>query len=130
MSLHVILLGSAPLSIQTGLSESLAGRFEVIPITHWSYSEMHDAFGWNINQYICYGGYPGSADLLIKSTEDNFKRWRHYIMESLIETTVSRDILQMTRIDVADGIHIKESFSFFLCSFNKSIKHWSRLHGS
>jgi predicted AAA+ superfamily ATPase len=66
MPLHVILLGSAPLSIQTGLSESLAGRFEVIPVTHWSYSEMHNAFGWNINQYICYGGYPGSADLLIK----------------------------------------------------------------
>lgn len=99
LPLQVILLGSAPLSIQTGLSESLAGRFEVIPVTHWSYSEMHDAFGWNINQYICYGGYPGSADLLVKSAEENFIRWRHYIMESLIETTVSRDILQMTRID-------------------------------
>lgn len=60
---------------------------------------MHEAFGWNINQYICYGGYPGAADLLTKSTEDNFERWCHYIMESLIETTVSRDILQMTRID-------------------------------
>jgi hypothetical protein len=100
LPLCVVLLGSAPLSIQLGLTESLAGRFEVIPVTHWSYPEMRDAFGWNINQYICYGGYPGAADLLAKNTKDaDYERWRHYIMESLIEMTVSRDILLMKRID-------------------------------
>lgn len=62
--LHVILLGSAPLSIQSGLTENLAGRFEMIPVTHWSFTEMRDAFDWNLDQYIFYGGYPGAADLL------------------------------------------------------------------
>ena len=100
LPLRVVLLGSAPLSIQLGLTENLAGRFEVIPVTHWSYPEMREAFGWNINQYICYGGYPGAADLLAKNTKDaDYERWRHYIMESLIEMTVSRDILLMKRID-------------------------------
>lgn len=98
LSLHVVLLGSAPLSIQSGLTESLAGRFEVIPVTHWSYPEMREAFGWSIEQYICYGGYPGAVDLLGDEVSD-FERWRHYLMESLIEMTVSRDILLMKRID-------------------------------
>lgn len=97
LPIHVVLLGSAPLTIQSGLTESLAGRFELIPITHWSYPEMREAFGWNIDQYICYGGYPGAAELL--ADESGFDRWRRYILESLIEMTVSRDILLMKRID-------------------------------
>lgn len=92
--LKVMLLGSSPLLIQRGLTESLAGRFEIIPVTHWSYVEMHDAFGWNLEQYILYGGYPGGAGL----TEDH-ERWARYIIDSLIETTISRDILLLTRVD-------------------------------
>ena len=100
LPLHVILLSSAPLLIQSGLTESLAGRFEIIPVTHWSFPEMRDAFGWNIDQYICYGGYPGAADLIADTGEgDGFERWRRYIMDSLVEMTVSRDILLMKRID-------------------------------
>ena len=100
LRIHLVLLGSAPLLIQSGLTESLAGRFEIIPVTHWSFPEMRDAFGWSIDQYICYGGYPGAADLLAGNGEDDvFARWRHYIMDSLIEMTVSRDILLMKRID-------------------------------
>ncbi len=91
---HVVLLGSSPLLVQRGLTESLAGRFELIPITHWSYAEMRDAFGWNINQYIFYGGYPGAASLINEP-----ERWRRYIRESLIEPTISRDILLMQRVD-------------------------------
>ncbi|MBW2154545.1 MAG: ATP-binding protein [Deltaproteobacteria bacterium] len=94
LSLYVILLGSSPLLVQSGLTESLAGRFEVIPITHWSFSEMREAFGWDIEQYIFYGGYPGSAELI-----NDPRRWSQYIMDSLIETTVSRDILLMKRVD-------------------------------
>jgi len=92
--LHVILLGSAPLLIQKGMSESLAGRFELIPVTHWSFSEMRKAFGWNLEQYIYFGGYPGSAHLI-----SNEQRWKHYIKDSLVETTVSRDILLLNRVD-------------------------------
>ena len=93
-ALKVILLGSAPLLIQKGLTESLAGRFEIVPATHWSFSEMRQAFGWNVETYIYFGGYPGSAELI---SDEN--RWRRYIIDSLIETTISRDILLMSRVD-------------------------------
>ena len=92
--LKVVLLGSAPLLIQSGLTESLAGRFELIPVPHWSFTEMHEAFGWNLEQYIFYGAYPGSAELIASP-----ERWRRYVADSLIETTISRDILLMTRVD-------------------------------
>jgi uncharacterized protein len=86
--LKVILLGSAPLLIQQGLSETLAGRFESIPISHWSLHEMQEAFGWTLEQYIYFGGYPGAASLI----HDEI-RWKRYMIDSLIETTISRDIL-------------------------------------
>jgi len=92
--LKVILLGSSPLLIKSGLTESLTGRFELVPVTHWSYSEMKEAFGWDFEKYVCFGGYPGAASLI-----DDIDRWRHYIKESLIETSISRDILLMTRVD-------------------------------
>src|SRR5271155_1052082 len=92
--LKVVLLGSSPLLIQSGLTESLAGRFEVIAAPHWSFTEMHEAFGWTVVQYIFYGAYPGAAGLI-----DDPERWRRYILDSLIETTISRDILLLTRVD-------------------------------
>jgi predicted AAA+ superfamily ATPase len=91
--LKVILLGSSILLIQKGLSESLAGRFERIPVTHWSLMEMQACFGFSPEQFIFYGGYPGAADLIGQP-----ERWRHYIRDSLIETTVSRDILLTHRV--------------------------------
>ena len=94
VNLKVLILGSAPLLIQKGLTESLAGRFEVISLSHWSYKEMQKAFGWNLEQYIYFGGYPGSAELI-----HDEERWSRYIHDSLIETTISRDILLLTRID-------------------------------
>ncbi len=94
LPLHVIILGSSPLLVQKGLTESLAGRFEMTHITHWSYAEMQAAFGFGMDEYIYYGGYPGSAALI-----DDQTRWAGYIVDSLIETTISRDILLMTRVD-------------------------------
>jgi predicted AAA+ superfamily ATPase len=92
--LQVILLGSAPLAVQRGLTESLAGRFELIRLGHWSYPEMRAAFGWDLDTFVRYGGYPGSASLI--SEPD---RWQAYMLDSLIEPTLSRDLLLMTRID-------------------------------
>jgi len=92
--LKVVLLGSSPLLIQSGLTESLAGRFELIAVPHWSFTEMREAFGWNLEQYIFYGAYPGAAELI-----DEPQRWQRYILDSLIETTISRDILLLTRVD-------------------------------
>lgn len=92
--LRVILLGSAPLLVEQGLGESLAGRFEILRLPHWSFSEMRDAFGWNVDRYIYYGGYPGAAPLV-----KDHERWRRYVLDSLIETTIARDVLLLTRID-------------------------------
>ena len=92
--LKVILLGSAPLLIQRGLSESLAGRFEVLHLPHWSAEEMHQAFGWSVEQSIFYGGYPGSAFLIA-----DHDRWARYVRDSLIEPALSRDVLLLSRVD-------------------------------
>jgi predicted AAA+ superfamily ATPase len=92
--LHVVLLGSAPLLVEHGLSESLAGRFEVIRVPHWSLAEMRAAFGITLDEYIYFGGYPGAAPLIVDET-----RWRRYILDALVETTISRDVLLLTRVD-------------------------------
>lgn len=93
-TLKVIVLGSSRLLIQQGLTESLAGRFETTYMGHWSYEEMNSAFGWNVRQYVWFGGYPGSASLI--EDED---RWKAYVQQSLVETSISRDILMLTRVD-------------------------------
>jgi uncharacterized protein len=94
LNLKVILLGSSRLLLQQGLTESLAGRFEGTYMGHWSFDEMQQAFGWDINQYVWFGGYPGSATLI-----DDEERWKTYVQESLIETSISKDILMLTRVD-------------------------------
>lgn len=94
LPIHVILLGSSRLLLQQGLTESLAGRYETIYLPHWSFSEMKQAFGLSIEQYIWYGGYPGAVHLI-----DDEDRWKQYIRDALIETTVSKDILMLTRVD-------------------------------
>jgi len=95
-SLMVMILGSSPWMMQRGLSESLAGRFEVLPVTHWSFAEMQKSFGCSINQYLYFGGYPGAAPLI---NEADPVRWQNYINDSLIETTLSRDILLGTQVN-------------------------------
>lgn len=92
--LRVVLLGSAPLLIAQGLTESLAGRFETLRLPHWSLSEMREAFGWTLEQYLYFGGYPGAAPLIKDPA-----RWSRYIADSLIETSISRDVLLLTRVD-------------------------------
>lgn len=94
LNLKVILLGSSRLLLQQGLTESLAGRFENTYMGHWAFEEMQQAFGWDINQYVWFGGYPGSATLI-----DDEERWKTYVTESLIETSISKDILMLTRVD-------------------------------
>ncbi|MFI3239099.1 MAG: ATP-binding protein [Bacteroidales bacterium] len=94
INIKVILLGSSRLLIQKGLTESLAGRFEKTHLGHWSYGEMREAFGWSLEQYIFFGGYPGAAPLI-----GDINRWKSYIKDALIETSISKDILMLTRVD-------------------------------
>ena len=92
--IKVLLLGSSRLLLQQGLTESLAGRFETLFMGHWSLSEMQEAFGWDANTYVWYGGYPGAASFI-----NDPDRWRNYVADSLIESSISRDILMLTRVD-------------------------------
>ena len=94
LPLRVVILGSAPLLIQSGLHESLAGRFELIRVPHWSFNEMSEAFGFDLPQYLYFGGYPGAARYVRDQA-----RWREYILGALIEPNIERDLLSMTRVD-------------------------------
>jgi hypothetical protein len=94
LPLRVVLLGSAPLLVQRGLAESLAGRFEILHLPHWSFAEMRAAFAYSLEQYLYFGGYPGAAPLA-----DDPPRWRRYLLDALVETTIARDVLLLTRVD-------------------------------
>ncbi|MBI3291340.1 MAG: AAA family ATPase, partial [Elusimicrobia bacterium] len=87
---RAVLLGSSSLQIHRGAGESLAGRFEIHFCPHWSWPECRDAFGWTLDQWLFYGGYPGAARLTRA-----FDRWAQYLSESLIEAVLSRDVLQL-----------------------------------
>ncbi len=93
-ALRVVLLGSSQLLLMSGLTESLAGRFEKIPVPHWSFAEMREAFGFTVDDFVQWGGYPGAAPLV-----NDPPRWLAYVRDSLIETAVSRDILYLVRVD-------------------------------
>ncbi len=91
--LMVVLLGSSRMLIEKGLTESLAGRFELIRLSHWTYSEMSECFGWSLQQYVYYGGYPGAAQYI-----NDESRWRNYVKDSLIEPSIAKDVMMNTKI--------------------------------
>lgn len=93
LNLKVIILGSSRLLLKSGLNESLAGRFEIIRLSHWSYAEMREAFGWTLEQYIYFGGYPGCAHLI-----GNERRWRRYMTDAIIAPSIEKDVLLTTVI--------------------------------
>ena len=92
--LHVVLLGSAPLLMQKGLSEGLTGRFEALSVPHWSFAEMSEAFGFDLEQYLYFGGYPGAAPHI-----GDTSRWRNHVNKAMIEPSIDRDILMLQRIN-------------------------------
>ena len=92
-NIKVVLLGSSRLLLKKGLTESLMGRFELIRMPHWNYREMHDAFGWDINQYIYFGGYPGGATLI-----GNVRRWRQYVTDAIIGPSIDKDVILTSTI--------------------------------
>ncbi|GHC78055.1 hypothetical protein GCM10007320_18040 [Pseudorhodoferax aquiterrae] len=90
---RAVVLGSAPLLIARGLTESMAGRFEITRLGHWRYTEMREAFDFTLEQYVFFGGYPGAAPLV-----HDEMRWAAYIRDALIETTISKDVLLMAPV--------------------------------
>ena len=92
-NIKVLLSGSSRLLLMKGLSESLEGRFELIPVPHWSYAEMHEVFGTSLDEFIFFGSYPGPADLI-----GDERRWKAYIRDSIVEPSLTRDIIMLTPI--------------------------------
>ena len=89
-TIHVLLLGSSALLLASGVSESLAGRFFLHRCLHWSWPECREAFGWDLDRWIYFGGYPGAAPLIGDETS-----WGAYIRDSLIETVLARDVVAL-----------------------------------
>lgn len=118
--LHVVILGSAPLLIQAGLNETLAGRFEPVRFTHWSFAEMAEAFGFGLERYVFFGGYPGTA-----SRTGDVERWAAYVRASLIAPNIERDVLSMTRVDkpalLKRLFHLGASYSGQIVSYSKLV---------
>jgi hypothetical protein len=120
INIKVILLGSSRVMLEKGLSESLAGRFEAIKMTHWNFLEMQEAFDLSLEQYIYFGGYPGAADLI-----HNELRWKEYILSSIIDATINKDILMNSVINkpalLRQTFELASSYSGEIVSLTKLI---------
>lgn len=88
-----LLLGSSALMMQEGLNESLAGRFRLHRCPHWSYGECQGAFGWSLDHWLFYGGYPGAAAFAGEE-----ETWRQYVADALVETAIARDVLASAQV--------------------------------
>ena len=119
-NIKVLLLGSSRVLLEKGLSESLGGRFEEIRMTHWSYQEMRDCFGFTLDQYLFYGGYPGAAELI-----GDHDCWEQYIQSAIIDATINKDILMNTPIGkpalLRQTFELGASYSGELLSLNKML---------
>ena len=119
-NIKVLLLGSSRVLLEKGLSESLGGRFEEIRMTHWSYPEMRECFGFTLDQYLFYGGYPGAAELI-----SDHDRWEQYIQSAIIDAAINKDILMNTPIGkpalLRQTFELGASYSGEILSLNKML---------
>lgn len=118
-ALRVVILGSAPWDMLTGVGESLVGRFTPVPVRQWSFREMA-AFDYSLDEYLYYGGYPGSA-----ADRKDWAAWHRYVLGAIVEPTISRDILSLTRVDkpalMQRLMELVPHYSGQLLSFNKML---------
>ncbi len=121
INLKVVLLGSSRLLLKKGLTESLAGRYELIRMPHWSLREMQDAFGVTVDEYIYFGGYPGSAHLI-----KDERRWRKYIKDSLVAPAIEKDVIMTSNI--YKPVLMKQLFELG-CGYSAEILSLTKLMG-
>ena len=118
--LKAALLGSAPLLVRRGLGDSLTGRFELIRLPHWSFAEMREAFGWSADRYLLHGAYPGAAALV-----DQPDRWARYVRDAIVEPTIARDVLLLSRVDkpalLRQLFHLGCEYSGQILSYTKML---------
>lgn len=118
--LKVLLLGSSRVLLEKGLSDSLAGRFETIKMSHWSFDEMREAFGFSLEQYVFYGGYPAASDFV-----SDIDRWSEYIRSSIIDASINKDILMDTIVSkpalLRQTFELSVTYSGEIVSYTKMI---------
>lgn len=119
--LRVVLLGSSALQLHCGLSESLAGRFESTRIYHWTFAELRDAFGYDLDRHLQYGGYPGAVGF-----EADYDRWYAYLKDAIVEAVIGRDILQNRK--VANPALFRQAFEI-LCRYPAQEISYTKLLG-
>ncbi len=93
LALKIVILGSASFRLQRGLVDSLAGRYEIIPAPHWSFFEMKKCFDFTFEDFLAFGGYPGATPFI-----NDYQRWRDYLLNSIIENVLSKDLSNLTDI--------------------------------
>jgi len=118
--IRLLVLGSSALLLQEGLTESLAGRFFLTRCPHWSFGECSAAFGWDLRTWLYFGGYPGAAFFA-----NDEQQWKQYVTDSLIETVLARDVLQMQKIAKPTLLRhlfaLSASFPAQIFSYNKML---------
>lgn len=119
--LRVVLLGSAPWHMLTGLHESLAGRFNALPTSHWSLREMARAFNLTVEEYVFFGGYPGA--LMAMPEPERLAAWQDHIARAIIGPAIERDIVGLARVTkpalMRQLMALAPHYSGQLMSFNK-----------
>lgn len=120
-NIYVVLLGSSALQIQKHLSESMLGRFEIIWFPHWSFPECHEAFGWSVEDYLFFGGYPGGAPLV--HDED---RWKNFILNSMIEPVLSQDIMLLATVQKPA---LLRKLLFLSCEYAAQVLSYTKIIG-
>ena len=88
--IKVVVAGSSALFVEKGLTETLAGRFELIRAEHWNYQEAQSVFGQSVAEFIEFGCYPGAVPLLA-----DISRWGAYVRDAIVEPALGRDLLQL-----------------------------------
>lgn len=119
--LRVLLLGSSALQIQAGVTESLAGRFELLRVHHWTFAELQAAFGYDLPRYLAFGGYPGAVAL-----EHDADRWYAYMKDAIVEAVIGKDILQARK--VANPALFRQAFQI-LCAYPAQEISYTKLLG-
>ena len=118
--LRVIVCGSAPWTMLTGGHETIVGRFMPVHARHWSFSEMSAAFGFSVDQYLFFGGYPGTA-----SVAGNLEVWRKAVLDTIIAPAIERDIVALTRVDkpslMRRLMELAARYSGQMLSYNKML---------
>jgi uncharacterized protein len=121
--IRCVLLGSSSLDIQRGLTESLTGRFQLIRAHHWNYSESSSGYGISFEEFLRYGGYPGSYPLI---SEARLSSWSDYLNSSIISTVIEKDIL--SNQTVKSPALFKQAFQI-LCAYPAQEISYTKLLG-